>query len=1047
MDIKQYSNEIEPEVLKYWEANDIYEQVRAKNKGKEKFYFLQGPPYTSGRLHVGQAWNNSAKDIVMRYKRMRGFDVWDRAGYDMHGLPTENAVMKKLGLKTKEEISAYGVDKFIRECIKFSSDNALLMDKDLWRMGVWMDYDKAYWPIKKYYIEGEWWLIKKAFDDNRLYKGKKVMTWCANCETALAKHELEYETDKDNSIFLKFQVEGKPNEYLIIWTTTPWTIPFNLAVMVNPELDYVRAQVDNEVWIVSKQLVNVLIKGLTGKDYRIIEEFKGSKLEGVHYRHPMIDEIQSLQEVRKNHKNVHSVIMSTEYVDVTAGSGLVHCAPGCGPEDYEVGIEYGLPAYNNLNEQGVFADMGPYDGKTAKVDDHFFIERLKEMGVLIEVTPVEHEYAHCWRCHKPVVFRATEQWFMKVEDLREKLIEENKGCTWVPKAFSRRYDTWMDNLKDNAITRQRFWGCPVPIWECKKCGNVTVICSADELREKSVNKEIPDDLHRPWIDAVKIKCKCGEEVSRIPDVIDVWIDAGTASWNCLEYPANKEYFDNLWPADFILEASEQVRLWYSMLNICSMIAFGKKCYDAVYSHGMILDWQGMKMSKSIGNIVSPYEVIDKYSADILRYYMNETTAGENINFNWESVKIKQRNLTVLWNIHKLIINLAQELGVNPAVLEPRENLFGVEEKYVFSRLNNTIKEVTGLFESYNIDKTITLIEKLFLDLSRTYIQLTRDKASVGTPEEKEVVLYTTYTVLFETMKMFTAIVPFICEKMYLNFRDAFGLPEKSINLMSWPEDDEDLVDEEVEKNMANVALVIQSVLSAREKAGLGVRWPVKSAEVVSKDEGIRLAAEAMDAVIMRQTNVKDINAHRDFPLIKKTVRLKIDALKESFGKELVPKIIAKFGTESPKKILDGLEKKGKADMTVEAQNIALMPAHFIIDREVPDNLIEVEVKGGFIYLDKTRTDELEAEGYAREVMRRVQAARKDAGLQKKDVISLCLKVDDALAKMLEPWTKQIKEKVGAAGIKIGSGDPAKKTEFSAEDTIKGKVLGIFFDKI
>lgn len=1046
MDIKQYSGEIEPDILKFWEANDIYEKVRAKNKGSEKFYFLQGPPYTSGRLHVGQAWNNSAKDIVLRYKRMRGFDVWDRAGYDMHGLPTENAVMKQLNLLTKEDIVKFGVEKFIQGCIKFSSDNALLMDKDLWRMGVWMDYDKAYWPIKNYYIEGEWWLIKKAHEDKRLYKGKKVMTWCAHCETALAKHELEYETDKDNSIFLKFQVEDKPNEYLIIWTTTPWTIPFNLAVMVNPELDYVKAEVDNEIWIVSKALVNVLIKGLTGKDYRIIEEFKGDKLKGLHYKHPMIDEISSLQEVKKNHNNAHSVIMSTEYVDVTAGSGLVHCAPGCGPEDYEVGQEYGLPAYNNLNEQGVFEDMGPYNGKQAKVDDKFFIEKLKDMGVLIEVTPVEHEYAHCWRCHKPVVFRATEQWFMKVEDLREKLIEENKDVLWIPKEFSRRYDNWMENLKDNSITRQRFWGCPVPIWECEKCGSVTVIGSAEELKQKSVDNKIPEDFHRPWIDEIKIKCKCGEEVSRIPDVIDVWIDSGTASWNSLEYPAKKEYFDKLWPADFILEASEQVRLWYSMLNICSVIAFDKKCYDAVYSHGMILDWQGTKMSKSMGNIVSPYEVIDKYSADILRYYMNETTAGENINFNWESVKLKQRNLTVLWNVHKLVINMAKEIGANPEVLDPDEGLLGVEERYILSRLNSTIKKVTDLLEKYHIDKTITLIEQLFLDLSRVYIQLVRDKSALGTPEEKEIVLHTTYTVLFETLKMFNIIAPFICEKMYLDFREAFGLKEESVNLLSWPDFDEDLIDEEVEKGMDSVFLVIQSVLYAREKAGLGVRWPVKAVTVVSKDEGIRSAVDNMDAIIMRQTNVKDIESVDELPVIKKTVKLNAGPLRESFG-DLSPKIIAKFNTESPKRILDNLEKNEKVSLTVDAQKITLLPEHITVDRDVPDNLVEVEVKGGFAYLDKTRTDELEAEGYSREAMRRVQSARKKAGLQKVDTISLYLKGDEVLVKMLEPWSKQIKEKCGAASIKISTAPPAKKTEFESQDNIKGKTLEIFFDKV
>jgi len=1046
MDIKQYSGEIEPEVLKFWEANDIYEKVKARNKDKEKFYFLQGPPYTSGRLHIAHAWNNSAKDVVLRYKRMRGFDVWDRAGYDMHGLPTENAVMKKLNLLTKEDIVKYGVEKFIQGCIKFSSDNALLMDKDLWRMGVWMDYDKAYWPIKNYYIEGEWWLIKKAHEAKRLYKGKKVMTWCASCETALAKHELEYETDQDNSIFLKFQVEDKPNEYLIIWTTTPWTIPFNLAVMVNPELDYVKAEVDGEVWIVSKALVNVLVKGLTDKNYKIIEEFKGTKLEGLKYKHPMIDEIPSLQEVKNSFKNTHSVIMSTEYVDVTAGSGLVHCAPGCGPEDYEVGLEYGLPAYNNLNEQGVFEDMGPYTGKKAKVDDKFFIDKLKDMDVLIEVTPVEHEYAHCWRCHNPVIFRATEQWFMKVEDLREKLIEENKDVFWVPKNFSKRYDNWIENLKDNSITRQRFWGCPVPIWECEKCGKVTVIGSAEELKQKAVDNKIPEDLHRPWIDDVKIKCKCGEEVSRIPDVIDVWIDSGTASWNCLEYPAKKEYFENWWPADFILEASEQVRLWYSMLNICSVIAFDKRCYDAVYSHGMILDWQGTKMSKSLGNIVSPYEVIDKYSADILRYYMNETTAGENINFNWESVKLKQRNLTVLWNVHRLVINTAKELGINPETLEPGEDLFGIEEKFMLSRLHSTIKQVTDLFEVYQIDKTITLIEKLFLDLSRIYIQLTRDKASIGKPEEKETVLYIVYQALFETIKMFNVIAPFINEKMYLNFKESFDLKEESVNLLSWPEAEDEFIDEEIEKSMNNALLITQAILFAREKAGLGVRWPVKSVEILSKDKDIKLAADTMDAIILRQTNVKEINVHDELPVIKKTVKLNIASLKESFG-DLAPKIIAKFSTESPKKILDSFENKDKVELTVEAQKVSLLPEHVIIDRQVPDNLIEVEVKGGFIYLDKTRTDELDAEGYAREAMRRVQAARKKAGLQKVDTISLYLKVDDTLTKMLESWSKQIKEKCGAVNIKISTESPAKKMEFEAQDNIKGKTLEIFFDNV
>ena len=349
--------EIEESVLKFWEEKKIYEKVKSKNKKGKKFYFLQGPPYTSGRIHIGQAWNNSMKDIVMRYKRMKGYNVWDRAGYDMHGLPTANAVQKSLKLKDKEEIKKYGLEKFIKKCIEFSSKNAKQMDKDLWRLGVWMDFENAYWPIKSDFIEGIWWFIKKAWEQKRLYKGKKIMHWCSHCETSLAKHELEYKNVKENSIFLKFKLKNEEG-YLIIWTTTPWTIPFNLAVMVNPDLDYVKAEVETEngkeKWIVAKALAATFISGLLGLKFKVVEEFKGNKLEGLEYEHPLYDKLREIYDnLKEKWKNVHTVILSKEYVDVTAGSGLVHSAPGCGPEDYEVGKKYGLEAFNELDEEGI----------------------------------------------------------------------------------------------------------------------------------------------------------------------------------------------------------------------------------------------------------------------------------------------------------------------------------------------------------------------------------------------------------------------------------------------------------------------------------------------------------------------------------------------------------------------------------------------------------------------------------------------------------------------------------------------------------------------
>jgi isoleucyl-tRNA synthetase len=976
---------IEPEVIDFWEKNKVYAKAKQKGKGRKPFYFLQGPPYTSGRIHIGTAWNNCLKDMVLRYKRMSGFNVWDRAGYDMHGLPTENAVQKKLGLKTKDEIEKYGMDKFIKECLAFSKEGALVMNKDLWRLGVWMDYENAYWPIRNSFIEGEWWLIKKAWENKRLYKGVKVMTWCASCETALAKHELEYENVTEDSIFIKFPVLGKKNEFLILWTTTPWTIPFNLAVMVNPELEYVRAKVDDEVWIVAKGLVGVFVQAVAGKKFTIVEEMKGDKLAGLKYVHPFAEDIPYFKEIAKDAKtakNLHTVILSEEYVDLSAGSGLVHCAPGCGPEDYEVGQKYSLPPFNNIDERGIFFDMGKFSRLVAKRDDKQFVEELDKKGLLIAQVPVEHEYAHCWRCHNPVVFRTTEQWFMKVEDLRDKIKNANAKVNWVPARSKQDFDAWISSLRDNSVTRQRFWGAPVPIWVCPDCNNTTVIGTIDELKQKAATK-VPDDLHKPWIDDVLLNCdRCKQgKMKRIPDVIDVWIDAGTTSWNCLDYPAETELFNKLYPADFILEATEQIRLWFSMLQICSFIAMDKPSYKNVYCHGMILDWQGTKMSKSLGNFISPYEVIDKMGVDVLRYYMCGMTAGENINFSWDDAKQKQRNLVVLWNIANYLLGLASELELNPAKIEEKKikAKLATEEKYIFSKMNSAIKKATEFFESYSIDKTISVVEELFLDLSRGYVQMIRDKAAVGSKEEKEVVFYTIYKVLLECLKLFAPIAPFVTEKIYQSLKHEFKLETESIHLFDWPKQDEKMIDSKLEEQMIAAQEIITAVMFAREKAGLGVRWPVGHIELVTKDKAVAEALEALGEIIKTQVNVKEIHLHESAPSVEKH--------------------------------------------------------------------IEVDVRGGKLYLNPERTPELEAEGFARELMRKIQSLRKKAGLEKVDRIDLNIVADNELAGMLSVWKDKIQEKVGAVKFEITTAEPKKTHKHVTEEKIKDKKITIGFDVV
>ena len=533
---------IEEEVLKFWEKNKIYEKAKKKNSKGEKYYFLDGPPYTSGKVHLGTAWNKAMKDMVQRYKRMKGFNVWDRAGYDMHGLPIEHKVQAKLNLRYKEDIEKFGVDKFTKECEKLSVEFLNSMNEDFERMGVWMDFKNAYKSITPEFIEGVWWLVKKAHENGRLYEGFRSVPWDYFHQSALAKHELEYKSVLDKSIFWKFKVKDKDNEYLAVWSTTPWTVAYNLGVMVHPEFDYVKAKVKDEVWIVAKGLAGPFIQGVVGEKLNVIDEFKGKELEGLRYEHPFYQELKKhYDKIMKESKKAFTVVLSEEYVDLNAGTGLVHLAPGCGPEDYEVGHKHGIPPWNNLTESGYYPnDMGKFSGRHAKEDNDSFIDDLKELGSLIAVTEVEHDYPFGQRSQKPVIFRATKQWFFKVEDLKKEMIQKNNKIKWVPVAAYNAFNSWLENLRDNSITKQRYWGTPVPIWRNTKDENDIIVVGSVKELEKLSGKKI-ERLHKPWIDNVVIK-KNGKEYKRIPDVLDVWVDAGTVSWNCLGYPRSEKNF-------------------------------------------------------------------------------------------------------------------------------------------------------------------------------------------------------------------------------------------------------------------------------------------------------------------------------------------------------------------------------------------------------------------------------------------------------------------------------------------------------------------------
>ncbi len=1037
MDLGKYGPETHTNILKFWKNSKIYPKSRIifkKSENGKPFYFLQGPPYTSGKFHIAHAWNNSMKDSIIRYKRMQGFEVWDRGGYDMHGLPTARAVQKLYNLKTKKDIEKFGFENFAKECIKLSTGFAKQMNEDLWNMGIWMDHENAYKPIDQDYIDGVWFLIKTANEKKRLYEGLRTTTWCRDCGTALAKHEQEYIQLTDKSIYVKFQSQEDENIYYVVWTTTPWTITFNLGIMVNPEFEYSKLEVDingkKEFWVIAKELVETVMKKTEFK-YKIVDTFIGKILEGKKYHHFWANEIKDLADIDAKYEKSHSILLSKEYVTLDSGTGLVHTAPGCGPEDYEIGHRNGLPPFNTIDEQGKFVEgYADFVGLIAKVDDKKFIEAMENINVIVAKEDYVHDYATCERCHTPVVFRTTKQWFFKVEDLKPRMLEFHKKTNWVPETGGNAFASWIENLRDNSITKQRYWGTPLPIWRCDKCGQIEVIGSRKELETKVDN--LPLNLHKPWIDSIKWKCrKCPGTMTRIPDILDVWIDSGTASWNSLYYPKTNKNFDKFFPADFILEAREQVRGWFNLLMITSTIAFDKSPIKACYMHGMLTDVDGVKMSKSIGNVIKPEELTDKYGSDTLRFYMARTKAGQDINFSWLEAELAYKNLMIFWNVHKLIINYADELGAKPSLIV--DNDLDISGKYIMSRLHSTMKSVTEKFDKYYLDQVPKEVENLFLELSRTYIQLNRDNMTLGSDSEKKKILDILFTVLFETIKMLNPICPFISEQIYQNFVEKKFVKKESINLEFWSKYGEKFIDAGFEKEFSLAMTVVEAGLNTRDKAQIGVRWPLMTLMIDTDKKEI---VEKFQNIIKTQLNIKNI----EFAVPKFNIKVKVNY--RGFG--------AKFGTETGNilsKIKGKEEEIAKAfqlnkDYSVDlgGEPIVLVKDLFEITKVCETHEV-AKSKLGEVYLDKTPSKELESEGFAREITRRIQSLRKKADLQKTDRIELFLELPSDLN--IKDFENNLKIKVGAESINYST---TNTCEFKSDEKIKGKQIGVGFNK-
>ncbi|MCX6673916.1 MAG: isoleucine--tRNA ligase, partial [Methanothrix sp.] len=608
----QYNAEdLENQIRLLWEKEQTYRMVRKLRVGGKKFFFVDGPPYTTGRIHLGTAWNKVIKDSVLRYKSMNRFEVKDRAGWDMHGLPIEVKVEESFGFRNKKDIEAYGVDKFIQRCKEFALRQKDDMTAQFKILGAWLDWEDPYMTLKNEYLEAAWWTLKKAHENNLLERGLRVVNWCPRCQTAIADSEVEYWDETDYSIYVKFPVLGEENTSIVIWTTTPWTIPANVAVAVNPTFQYsrVRAWKDGkaEILIMASELVESVLKIGCYKDYELLSTLSAEQMQELKYSHPLGALVPRQKEISHN-------VYAANFV-TAENTGCVHIAPGHGLEDYELGMKHQLEIFCPVGGDGRYtAEAGAkYQGLYVKEADSEVIADLEEQDRLLAQGRLAHRYGHCWRCKTPIIFIATSQWFLRISDLRDRMLDEVSRITWYPEwAGSARFADWIRNARDWCISRQRYWGIPLPIWTCPACGHLEVIGTAAELEERSGQKLA--DLHRPDVDSVFLDCPCGQKMKRSPDVFDVWFDSAVASWATLRFPSHEEEFRDWWPADFITEGHDQTRGWfYSQLG-AAMVSFGRAPYKSVLMHGFTLDDQGRKMSKSIGNIVQPEEVVQKFGA-------------------------------------------------------------------------------------------------------------------------------------------------------------------------------------------------------------------------------------------------------------------------------------------------------------------------------------------------------------------------------------------------------------------------------------------------
>ena len=997
--------ELERSVRERWASSKAYLATKAHRAGGEDFYFIDGPPYTTGSIHLGTAWNKTLKDVVIRFLRMNGRNVRDQPGYDMHGLPIEVKVEKALGIKNKKEIEALGIDRFIAKCREFALANLENMTRQFSDLGVWMDWARPYTTITNTYIEAAWWTLKRASDKDLLTRFERSTTWCPRCQTALAEAELEYWDEEDPSIYVKFRA-ADADEYFLVWTTTPWTLPADLAVTLHPDLTYVRAKATRgnaaETLIFVKDRLEDIKKAGGYDSLEILSEMAGSELEGRKYIQPLMEEVPWHRD-RKEHW-VHRVLVDSAMV-TNENTGCVHTAPGHGPADFEIGKRYELPPFCPVDGTGRFTEeAGKYAGMELRAANDVILDDLRKKGLLLQSGTITHRYGHCWRCDTPIIYIITMQWYLRITQVKEKMLAEVARVKWFPPwAGASRLKDWVEGARDWCISRQRYWGIPLPIWECDQ-GHMRVVGRIAELREGQGYTE-GMDLHRPWIDAVTFACKdCGGTMRRIPDVMDVWLDSGVCSWAQLGYPSDESEFKRWWPCRWITEAHDQTRGWfYSQLG-AGVVAFDRAPYDSVLMHGWSLDQQGRPMSKSLGNVVEPVELTQKYGADTLRFYFILANAPwEDMPFSPEMVKSAYRSLNILWNVHVfsttyMALDRFEPSTVSLATVRAKGR---PEDRWLLSRLESLTKKVSESIGAYNLHHAARALEDFILeDLSRWYVRLVRDRVWVeGDVPDKACAHRTLYEALERLTRLLAPFCPHLADVVYADL----GGRHPTVHMEDWPAADESRIDPALEEEMAVLRKILESALNARNRANVKLRWPLGLMIVSAESDAAEKAVTDLMDLLKDQANCRAIQLVRGGWTGRRTVPVpKMKALGPRFGKnaKAVADIIVKSWTpEMGALLLDGKT----ATVGTPGGPLELTTEHVDIHFTLPEGILEAPFDGGTVYIDARIDDELRSEGLARDLVRRFQQMRKEAGLNVEDRIRAYATLEGPQSMLISRW--------------------------------------------